>query len=143
LLWRIVVALTIVLGFGAPLLASRAIASHSIGNDTYEVHVRDEDLLKAPEWKADADNPPVSARKAIRLASQAKDTLVKDTPMYKWEFAKADLCLDQDTQRWYWLILFEGRLRNGEAEEDAPTRLIGVLMNGTVLKPTLDKPRRG
>jgi hypothetical protein len=116
----------------------RAIDSHSIGNNVYQIYVNDEDLVKAPEWKADAANPPLSARKAIQLASQAKETLVKDSPTYKWEFAKAALRLDPKAPRWYWLIQFARRPRNGDADEDAPTRLIGVLMNGTVLKPTLD-----
>jgi hypothetical protein len=119
-------------------LHSNTLFSHAIGNNRYQIYINDEDLLKAPEWKSDAENPPVSTRKAIRLASQAKETLVKDTPVYNWKFAEAALRLDQTGQRWYWLILFERRLRNGDAEADAPKRLIGVLMDGTVLKPTLD-----
>jgi len=122
-------------------LRSNALFSHAIGNNRYQVQIRDEDLLKAPEWKADAENPPLSARKAIQLASQAKDTLVKDSPTYKWEFAKAALRLDPEAPRWYWLIQFARRPRNGDPEEDAPTRLIGVLMDGTVLKPTQDSAR--
>jgi hypothetical protein len=122
-------------------LHSNTLFSHAIGNNRYQIYLRDEDLLKGPEWKTDAANPPVSARKAIQLASQAKETLVKDTPVYNWKFAEAALRFEPIDQRWYWLILLERRPRTGNVEEDARTRLFGVLMDGTALKPTLYEPR--
>jgi hypothetical protein len=34
--------------------------------------VWDEDLVKSPEWKADADNPPLAARVAIDKATELR-----------------------------------------------------------------------
>jgi hypothetical protein len=101
--------------------------------------VSDEQLLKSPAWKNDAPNPPFSAKAAIRLATDLKQKLVKDSKTYTWRFESAKLCRDQYADRWYWTIQFETRFRPG-APPDAINELdLVVLMDGTVIQPVVPK----
>lgn len=105
-------------------------------NDAYGKHVRitvsDDMLKRTPKWDKKSDNPPLSARKAMRLAEKVKLQLDRRfKPKYKFKFGAATIHPGKD-DRWYWVVYYE---------EVNPYRLSGiassltlvVLMDGQVL----------
>jgi hypothetical protein len=102
----------------------------------YAVRVPDEALEKSPSWKDDAENPPLSAKKAIKLATEMKDSLVKDSKNYKWTLTSARL-EPAGGGKWYWLIYYEAQFPIGTGIPDH-LRLV-VLMDGKVIKPEVRK----
>src|SRR5215472_892424 len=65
---------------------------------------------QSPAWRDDAETPPLSASKAIKLANEMKDRLVKDSDDHKWIFQDASLHPESDG-RWYWLVYYEFRIQ--------------------------------
>jgi hypothetical protein len=99
-------------------------------------------LEKSPAWRDDAENPPLSARKAIKLANEMKDRVVKDSDDHKWTFKDAALHPAVDG-KWYWLVYYEFEQQQpsngviiGSSGHPAFLRLV-VLMDGTVIKPVV------
>lgn len=102
------------------------------------VTLTDEMLQKSPKWSLQAPNPPLSARKAIRLATELQNKLVADTNVYEWKFLASKLCRDSDPEldRWYWRVEFEAKVRPGLPRDDDPQELVViVLMDATVVQP--------
>jgi hypothetical protein len=119
-----------------PLSASKGLASYAEGK-SFVVGIEDEDLLKSPAWKSDAQNPPLSARKAIELATEQQKALVKDSKGHKWEFVTADLTPDTSVDRWYWEVTFTAHVRPGGTPPGFESLRVIVLMDGRVLKPVI------
>jgi len=96
-------------------------------------------LDRGPRWKADADDPPLPARKAIRAADALKVRVAKLADGWTWEFKGAALKpLGKD--QWYWSVTYEAE-KEGVASF-GPWRLeLIVLMDGTAVEPvvTTDK----
>ena len=88
-------------------------------------------------WKSDAPNPPLSARKAIDLATEQQKTLVKDSKGHKWEFVTADLTPDTAVDRWYWEVTFMAYVKPGKPTLREENLIVIVLMDGRVLKPAV------
>jgi hypothetical protein len=65
----------------------------------YHLTVTRAALNQAPVWKDDADNPPLSARKAIKLADAARARLFKDDDEWEWRRDSMQLC-DAGGGRW-------------------------------------------
>jgi hypothetical protein len=100
----------------------------------YIVSITSETLEKSPTWKEDDENPPLPARKAIRLANKMKDSLVKDSKDYKWKLQSASL-QPSDAGKWYWLVHYDAEFQ-GAGSTGVPDHLrLVVLMDGTVVKP--------
>jgi hypothetical protein len=99
----------------------------------YKVTISEEALKKSPAWQSDAENPPLSARKAIKLANEMKDSLVQDSKGYKWELQSASL-EPADDDKWYWLINYEAH-KPGLSNRRPDNLRVAVLMDGTVVKP--------
>jgi hypothetical protein len=94
----------------------------------------DADLNKTPSWDKSAENPPVSARAAVKLATGVKDSLVKDSPHSKWRFRCLHLeykDLPAVGRKWYWRIRFEEWIDRELPTPIAPMVEVIVLMNGT------------
>jgi hypothetical protein len=112
-------------------------SSYAIPNN-YTVTISSDALAKSPSWKDNEENPPLSARKAIKLANAVKKSLVKDWDDYKWVLVTADLTPDGD-EKWYWLINCEAHPQVG-ASSGVPFCLkLVVLMDGTVVEPQVRK----
>ena len=109
----------------------------------YAVLVTQAALDKAPVWKADADDPPLSARKAMKAAGAARARLVPDTADWKWDLRSAALW-EASPGRWYWEVTFVAEYPRGGVVGRAPTLRLVVLMDGTVVEPEVseDKPKR-
>jgi hypothetical protein len=99
----------------------------------YTVTIIDEALKKSPAWENDAENPPLSAKKAIKLANEIKDSLVKDSKDFKWKLRSASL-EPAGEDKWYWLINYEAQFQGFSSGIPNHLRLV-VLMDGTVVKP--------
>ena len=110
----------------------------------YIVTVTDAAIQKTPDWDDDAENPPVSAKKALKLATAMKDSLVKDSDKFKWEMRS--LSLMEIEGKWLWTATFlamkQGALSEpvpvSEGEEDLNHLSLAVLMDGTVIKPVIE-----
>ena len=76
----------------------------------YHVAVTRAVLDKTPVWKEDADNPPLSARKAIKLADEARARLFKDTDEWEWHRESMELN-DAGGGRWYWSVRYRRTTR--------------------------------
>jgi hypothetical protein len=57
----------------------------------YKTTITREALRVSPAWKDDAENPPLSAKKAKRLADDTRLKLVKAPANYKWELESLEL----------------------------------------------------
>jgi hypothetical protein len=112
--------------------AEIVLASYAFSKQ-YIVTISDEALEKSPTWKDDADNPPVSARKAIELANETKDALVKDSKQFKWRLGSASL-RPAGKGKWYWLVYYEALFQGVSTGFPHHLRLV-VLMDGKVIKP--------
>lgn len=105
----------------------------SYGNGKqYTVSVSKDMLEKSPRWMEPDENPPISARRAIELATAMKDSLVKDSDSWKWKLRSASL--EPIDGHWFWEISFEGKF-DGFLEGRPPNLRLVVLMDGTVVKP--------
>jgi hypothetical protein len=104
----------------------------------YTVTVTREALAKSPLWKDDEENPPFSAKKAIKLANEMKDSLVEDSKDYKWKLDEATL-KPAGGEKWYWLIRYEAQFQGGASIGVPPFLCLVVLMDGKVVKPEVKK----
>jgi hypothetical protein len=124
--------------FLAPVVRAERITIYSYSfSNQYVVRVSGEDLEKSPSWKDDAENPPLSAKKAIKLANEMKDSLVKDGKDFKWILESASL-KPARRDRWYWLLNYEVEFQGAHTGAPIQLRLV-VLMDGTVIKPEVRK----
>jgi hypothetical protein len=105
---------------------------------SYYSLVTDAGLMKTPAWNATFDeNPPLSARRAIELATAVKNRLVKDVGLWKWGYHRVHLeykDIPSVGRRWYWRINFEAWF-DGMPPEVAPRVDVVVLMNGRTIEP--------
>jgi alpha-L-arabinofuranosidase len=105
----------------------------------------DEALKNTPSWEQGAENPPVSARAALKLATAVKDRLVKDSRRVQW---RREHCLHLEHKdvptsgrKWYWRVRFEAWVDGQPTQGLPPTVEAIVLMNGTTIKPVEYKPQ--
>ena len=102
----------------------------------YHTVIRESDMKKAPKWRMDAENPPVSARKAISLAAELRKSLIPDSKSYHWRVDHAQLNPYWLPERWYWEVEFEADRTDVSNETGlAPIFRAVILMDGTVVKP--------
>jgi hypothetical protein len=122
-------------------LSSRGIAaqttdyiySHTEDDELYAA-IRNETLANSPAWEGNAENPPISAKRAIQLASAIKESLVRDTEDWEWRLESAALKTHGD--KWYWLIRYQAHSKTGAAATRSdPHLVLPVLMDGSAIKP--------
>jgi hypothetical protein len=107
----------------------------------YRVTVPEAALDRAPVWKEDADNPPLSARKAIKLAGEARERLFKDSEDWVWHRQSVELC-DAGGGRWYWTVTYRAYNTDIVYYVHLPEVHFVVLMDGTVVEPTVVDVKR-
>jgi hypothetical protein len=101
------------------------------------VTVTPEALANSPSWKDGAENPPLAAKEAIKLANELKDTIAPELFNYKWHLTSANLQLLQERDaKWIWLICYESYW-SGRGSGRIPNLQLAVLMDGTVVKPEI------
>jgi hypothetical protein len=124
---------------GIPLHAEITIPGRFDGGVQY-ITITDAALSRCPAWKAEAANPPVSARQAIRLADGKKVRILRDTKDWNWQLESVMLLTAGD-DKWYWVVEYQEHPRPGLMLDGAPgiCRLV-VLMDGTVIVPGIQAP---
>ena len=91
-----------------------------------------------PRWENNHLNPPLSARDAIALAIEKRESLVDARPNFEWELQSAALCpADVANGQWYWLVVFQEQFQGFSSGYPAHLRLV-VLMDGTVVEPEIE-----
>jgi hypothetical protein len=99
---------------------------------TYEFRISDEDLQKTPAWPPGQENPPLSARRAIDIATKQIATLLPNGK--NWRVYAVTLRPIED--RWIYLIDFLEPLRNDGATQQLSAGFqTVVLMNGVAVVP--------
>jgi hypothetical protein len=129
--------LLLVLGLvTARLFADEAQFFDSDPDKTLRVTLTTEDLERSPSWKTSADNPPLSAKKALQLATAKRLQIAKDRPDWKWELESLALKqADDTTDKWFWLVHFECFPTKGGIGGGLPDLRLVVLMDGRVIEP--------
>jgi hypothetical protein len=117
-----------------PDLAGPSATSHAEGK-RFMSWPEEKELVATPEWKSDMQNPPLSARRAINLATAMKNTVVKDAKDHNWEFVALDLVPNTYANRWSWEATFWAYKRPGHRANDGADLRLFVFMNGKVDRP--------
>jgi len=115
------------------LLAAQADTMFTVqyGGKTYEFRIADQDLQRTPAWQAGQENPPLSARRAIDIATKQLATLLpngKDWRLYA-------VTLRPIENRWVYLVDFLEPLRDGAGQQLSAGFQVVVLMNGAAVAP--------
>jgi hypothetical protein len=102
----------------------------------YEFHITDQDLQAGPTWAANQENPPLSPKRAIDIASKELATLLpngKDWRLYEVTLRPID-------DHWVYLVQFLEPLRSNAGGQQLSSGFeIVVLMNGTAVMPRISK----
>ena len=101
------------------------------GGKKYEFRISDQDLQKTPAWPAGQENPPLSPRRAIDIASKELATLLPNGKDWRLH----DVTLRPVDNHWIYLVNFLEPLRPGAAEQLSTGFQVVVLMNGTAVTP--------
>lgn len=112
----------------------------------YASDIPNEKLAKSPSWNMQSDSPPLPVGKAIRLANALKEKLVKDSKDFKWHLMSATLTrlnpwlwensLELREKCW-WSVRYEAHVREGGETGEPNHLIIVVLMDGSVILPTI------
>jgi hypothetical protein len=110
------------------------------GGKKFAVTVPDEAVKKAPAWKDDSDDPPLSARRALKAADAVKDRLLGDAKTgYKLDGLTLEpYPLSKEGSGWIWVANY--RSTAGSAGV-IPFLRLAILMDGTVVEPVVTKDR--
>ena len=90
----------------------------------------------SPDWADTSPNPPISARKAMKLAKATLDATLKEKidPILARNLVGVTL-VPLDEKKWCWEVSYEWHRRVG-GESGIPCDFrVFVLMNGTVVQP--------
>ncbi|HVA45004.1 MAG TPA: hypothetical protein VNH11_01340 [Pirellulales bacterium] len=111
---------------------------------TYKSRMAHDALLNSPTWdKEKADIPPVSPRKAIRLAEKMRNSVVKAPDDWEWHTVDLHLFLEGDHCVWH--ATFQAmpiEPAAGLVPRHEEVTLI-VLMDGTVIEPVVSNDEDG
>ena len=148
--WQIITVLALIfvsIGITATTagLRMRALDSHTDTRDI-NITVNDAALRKTPKWKPDAQNPPLSARKALKVADDLKNTIMKDSKEWAWVLGYMKLVPPNlrrdgtpDPDRWYWMVIYY-KISTKTLKVDSPNELrLIVFMDGKAVKPNISR----
>jgi hypothetical protein len=98
----------------------------------YEFRIPDADLEKTPAWAPGQENPPLSARRAIDVATRQLSTLLPNGK--NWRLHAVTLrAIDN---HWIYLVEFLEPLRgDGGGQQVSAGFQVVVLMNGAAVTP--------
>jgi len=95
-------------------------------------------LRETPEWKPNAENPPISARRALALADEVVRDLEKGESEWSAEterFLDAVSLFLAGENRWFWRVEYFWLPRTSGSSGTPPNLCLYVLMDGMVVKP--------
>ncbi|MEL6109104.1 MAG: hypothetical protein AAFU85_24115 [Planctomycetota bacterium] len=140
----------LLLGFTILFIASVAIARSDVGwysefwGRRLIANVPEQQLINTPAWNRKRGEPAVGPGLALRLAQPAFERVKVDRENHTWMLSSLDLIPadagspDEEVtrDRWYWVAKYMHYPENGRGS--SPTIRIVVLMDGTVVAPTVD-----
>lgn len=98
---------------------------------SYETRVNIDILEQAPHWDLNTENPPLSARKALRIA---EDFLKKAQPVQKdGKYVLDGLSLMSYEDHWFWLARYDWQFAKGGSSGPGFWFQVGILMDGTIV----------
>jgi hypothetical protein len=113
-----------------------------VSGKAYQTVLRSSDFPEAPMWSLHTENPPVSVKKAVTLATQA---LTEVTGNVKgWSLQDITL-IKSPGSYWIYKIDFQGPIYKshspspigfGQSSQSQSGLVVYVLMNGRVISPT-------
>lgn len=106
----------------------------------YEVTLSKDAVERTPVWRDDAENPPLSARKAIKLADALRTKLVQDGKKYKWKRKSAAIQFLPASNQCVWEVDYEPEFQI-DFSGIPPELHLFVLMDGTVVQPVISDYR--
>ena len=119
-------------------------SSYAFGKE-YRTEITEGDIKKCPRWCENADNPPLSIRKAMRIANGRREKLVHDTELYKWRLESVTLeffWYDKVPYEIpYWRVHYEAHGVHG-GTGISPELDLFVLMNGALIEPIINVDKR-
>ncbi len=125
---RYLLAIILVVSFYCSLKADEPYATYVLGQHRV-VSIPEKALRASPSWAENAENPPLSARKAIKLAK-----VVSGSKELKLKLESVSLTPAGD-EKWYWLITYTGTYLSPEGYFGNPVTIDRVvLMDGTVMQ---------
>ncbi len=101
------------------------------------------ELERMPEWGPEAENPPLSARRAKRLSIQIIDRKVRAGNISRyvhaiWRVQRLTLRMIED-EKWLWIVEFELEPKTGTGLTGvAPQCQIALSMSGKLIRSTVD-----
>ena len=115
--------------------------SAPIDGKNYVTPITEAMVKKTPVWKEDAENPPVSARRAKATADKFVGQKFKldKANAEKWEQVFESITLVPHGDHWFWHVHYEWYPTQGEPGETAPDLYVVVLMDGSIVPLELDK----
>jgi len=113
-----------------------------IGTNQYSFQIGSEAIDKTPVWQARDDQPPLAARKALRLARAELAKLFTDAAHWRLDVVSLSPLSESDG-RWIYLVRFYPPLPPGGIEEGfVPDFTIPVLMTGVAVEPKISRSRK-
>ena len=101
----------------------------------FDFNITEEQLNDTPSWQENADNPPLSARKAIQVAQAFLPKMIAKSE--QWTLHKLSLEKMGDKDKWVYVVQFEGPHPGGDGF--VSTMDIVVLMSGVPVKPKVSE----
>jgi len=121
----------LVLVFGVQFGSAVEIWSSYVKTNRYDFTVQDDEIAKTPVWRERDEHPPLSARKALRLARARLAELISDSKA--WPLDKLSLT-ERSHGHWVYLAVFEfPHIPSPSGPSIKMT--IPVLMSGVAVKP--------
>jgi hypothetical protein len=111
---------------------------------TYTVSVTPRDLDKTPSWDRGKPDPPLSARQALKTATECRNRLVKDDLEWTWKLTSIGLrhrLSRESGQKWFWVAYFQAWPVRCCLEGSPPDLYVVVLMDGSVVTPVVKSLR--
>jgi len=105
----------------------------------YKTLVTKEMIKHAPQWEKEAETPPVSPRKAIRVAERLTKKLIGERPGFQRRLESISLKPMEDG--WIWLIRFEWIATNTNSTGLPDALSVFILMDGTAVQPQVEQVR--
>lgn len=101
-----------------------------------EVSIDVELLAKQPEWDNFSQNPPLSARSALRIADEFRRYRLRDYTNFQWYLNSIRLTpLDREMRKWIWIVQFELVPNSDLTMKYFPNLDLYISMDGSLIEP--------